>query len=368
MHTQTIKIRHVKEISEFKALRDQWEVLFNQRTQKTVFLSWEWLYTWWKYNGMNKELWLLTAWHNDVLIGVAPLMLSISTKYGLRFRLLETLGSPNIDESDFLVKKGHEQAYTLFIEYIYSHKNMWDALKLNELHANSDSTKLIKNLLVDSSLINQYSTNQHYHIPINSSWEEYVKSLSKNTRDSITKRLRQAKKKYKFEFKYLKSEQIRLEHFEMLFEVNKKGRYSSVYNDDTERAFHKELFEVTKERNWVEIIMIFLDDQPVAFDYGFNLDGRFEDWRTGYDLSFRQQAVGKLLLYLSLEFQFTNGYRDFDFLRGDHDYKSQWNPLHHDYLNIIAVKKWHIPARLTLITLPKIWKWIKEVILRKKED
>jgi CelD/BcsL family acetyltransferase involved in cellulose biosynthesis len=368
MLKQKITIEHIKNLQEFKELQYEWDVLLNTRLQKTVFLTWEWLYTWWKHNEKNKALWLLTARHGNQLVGVAPLILRKEKKYGLRFRLLESLGSLNTDESDFMVSKGFEECYPLFFDYIFSQKHKWDAIKLNELNAEINSTSLIKTHIAELNLVSEAIVNQHHHIPTTSGWDDYVNVLSKNTRDSIKKRLKNAKRDFQFEFRYQRGEQVTWNDFESIFQINENGNFPEKYRDEKEVAFHKDLFELTKNKNWVEIIFIFLDNQPVAFDFGFNMDGRFEGWRTGYDLNFKNQAVGKLLLFLSLEFQFKHGYSDYDFLRGQHDYKSQWNPLSRDFVTLIAVQPWHLRAWLALIIFPKLWKWIKKNILRRELD
>lgn len=368
MLEQKFTIQHIKGLSEFKQIRHEWDALLSTRLQKTIFLTWEWLYTWWKHHQKNNELWLLTIRHDGQLVGLAPLMLRQVNKYGIRFRLLESIGSLNTDESDFLVVKGYEESYALLLNYIFSQKHRWDAIRLNELNCEVDSTNFIKKHLSELNLINETRVNQHHHIPITGKWEDYVSSLSKNTRDSIKKRLKNARKDFHFEFRYQHGEKVTWDDFETIFQINKNGNFPEKYENESERAFHKDLFELIKSKNWIEIIFVFLDNQPVAFDYGFNLDGRFEGWRTGYDLNFRHQAAGKLLLFLSLEYQFEHGYSDYDFLRGAHEYKSQWHPLSRDFLILISVKRWHLPAWLVLIFLPKSWKWIKKNILKRNVE
>ena len=102
-----IGIRHIRDLEDFEALRGQWDQLLEERPRKTVFLTWEWLTAWWKHYQENKELWLITAWVDDELVGAAPLMKTKMRKNGLSFRLLHSLGSPNCDESDFLIRAGN---------------------------------------------------------------------------------------------------------------------------------------------------------------------------------------------------------------------------------------------------------------------
>ena len=104
----------------------------------------------------------------------------------------------------------------------------------------------------------------------------------------------------------------------------------------------------------------------MAFEYGFNTDGRFEDWRTGYDTNFGDKAVGKVLLSLLLIDLFNRGYQDFDFLRGEYDHKERWKPSSREFLGITAVRPLKLKAQLTLIILPAIWHWVKKKILNRQ--
>ena len=67
-----------------------------------------------------------------------------------------------------------------------------------------------------------------------------------------------------------------------------------------------------------------------------------------------------------LKKQFDGEYNDFDFLRGEYEYKTQWNPIAREFISIVAVKRFHLSAYLALIGIPKIWKWVKTNLLRKK--
>lgn len=67
-----------------------------------------------------------------------------------------------------------------------------------------------------------------------------------------------------------------------------------------------------------------MDGQAIAFEYGFNLDGRFEDWRTGFDLTHSELAGGTLLLYYLLKQLYSDGHYDLDFLCGEYDFKEKW--------------------------------------------
>ena len=63
--SQDIKIRHIKQLGEFEKLRESWKTLLLQSETRTTFLTWEWLFAWWKTHLAGKDLWLITAWRGQ---------------------------------------------------------------------------------------------------------------------------------------------------------------------------------------------------------------------------------------------------------------------------------------------------------------
>ena len=355
-----IQLRHIQSLEEFEALHDQWDQLLKGRAKKTVFLTWEWLTAWWKHYRENRELWLITAWAGDELVGAAPLMKTTMWKNGLRFRLLHSLGSPNCDESDFLTSVGDLEIVKALCDYLFEHHLQWDALELNEFDSASSVCRYIQDYFNRAGCVIHVKTNYHYHIPVQTSWEVYWKKLSKNLRHSIERRLRRAQENHQLDFKHIKGNELTWDDFESIFAVSRKGHFPEKYQSKQERGFHQELLSRTRDRNWIEIALLFLDGRAIAFEYGFNLNGRFEDWRTGFDLSHADLSGGTLLLYFLLQHLCNRGYNDLDFLRGEYDFKEKWNPIRREFTQLRIVQPHRLSARLALIWLPDLWHWFKE--------
>ncbi len=362
-----IDIRHIQSLEEFEALRGQWDQLLKERPRKTAFLTWEWLSAWWKHYQENRELWLITAWVGDELVGAAPLMKTRMWKNGLRFRLLHSLGSPNCDESDFLAGGGDMKIVKALCDYLYEQHTQWDALELNEFESKSVTCRFIQDYFINTGCVIQTKTNYHYHIPIQNSWEIYWKKLSKNLRHSIERRLRRAQENHQLDFKYMKGSELTWNDFETLFEVSRKGNFPEKYQSQPERGFHHELLDRMRDHNWIEIALLYLDGQAIAFEYGFNLDGRFEDWRTGFDLNHAELAGGTLLIYFLLKQLYLEEQNDLDFLRGEYDFKEKWLPERREFVELRIVQPHRLSARLALIWMPNLWHWFKDKTKSKKK-
>src|SRR5205823_2408897 len=56
--------------------------------------------------------------------------------------------------------------------------------------------------------------------------------------------------------------------------------------------------------------------------YGHTAGGRYAFYQSGYDPAWRARSVGTVVLGAAIEDAFAAGLREFDFLRGDEDYKA----------------------------------------------
>src|SRR5262249_56777437 len=59
---------------EFEAIRPQWGRLLEASDSDCLFLSWEWLHTWWKHLAHRRKLYLLTVRQASHLVAIPPLL------------------------------------------------------------------------------------------------------------------------------------------------------------------------------------------------------------------------------------------------------------------------------------------------------
>jgi len=103
-----LKVEVIKTTKEFQNLREEWNNLLSESKADTIFLTWEWLFTWWENYGMNRELTIFLIKEKEMLIGIAPLMICKEYVAGLPVRLLKFIGSEEVcsEYLDFITIKG----------------------------------------------------------------------------------------------------------------------------------------------------------------------------------------------------------------------------------------------------------------------
>lgn len=74
-HESLSTVERIANVSEFLALRDEWSELLRASDSDSLFLTWEWLYTWWRHLAEDRQLSILLVRRSGQLIGLAPFCL-----------------------------------------------------------------------------------------------------------------------------------------------------------------------------------------------------------------------------------------------------------------------------------------------------
>jgi CelD/BcsL family acetyltransferase involved in cellulose biosynthesis len=361
--SETIKIVLITTSEALEELRSDWGNLHAQCAPQDVFLSWEWLSAWWSSYHAGKDLWLVTARDEaEQLTGLAPLMLIRQRENGIPLRILRTLGNPNSDVGGFLVRDGDAQTLSALCDFIVQQKAEWDALELNEFQSDLPATRAIVEHFRGAGLNVQTKTGPHYYLPTEGGWDDFFKQLSPKLRQNLRRRQRRAEETGTVLYTRAKGSEVTWEHFLTIFEINKTGNFPDLYRSEKDQQFHRAILERMQGRDWIEIHIFSLNGEALAYQYGFEINGRYEDWRRGFSESYPQLSSGKMLMGLSLEHQFKSGYREVDFLRGAHEYKADWKPVAREYLKINVIQSHDLKAWLAFTLIPRLKNWIKTII------
>jgi CelD/BcsL family acetyltransferase involved in cellulose biosynthesis len=88
-------------------------------------------------------------------------------------------------------------------------------------------------------------------------------------------------------------------------------------------AFHREVARALAERGVARVYTLAVEGAVRAALYGFVDEGLFSYYQAGYDPAYVARSVGTVLLGAVIRDCFGDGL-EFDFLRGDEDYKRRW--------------------------------------------
>lgn len=364
-YSRNITTRRISTTKEFKELKQSWDALLAQNHIQSAFLTWAWLYAWWKIYKNEKKLWVITAWQEKELLGIFPLMLEDEKRKGFTFRILRSLGNPQSDVGGILIKDENQEAATALIQHLVDQKKKWDMLELNYFRQDDPMLALAKKHLHQSGMASREKSYKHFYIPLEENWEDLLSRLSRKFRKNLRRAARNAAKIGAIKLEHFSGEKINWEVFEKIININKYAHYPLLFNSPQEQAFHKELQQYPDAKNFLTVFVLSINGEAIAYEYGFLSQKRYEVWRAGYDTRFDQTiSVGKLLSQMATEQAFELGYKEIDFLRGDESYKLDWKPLTRHHTKNRFTRKTNLPACYTFVWLPQTRAWVKNHFLK----
>lgn len=324
-------IEKVNEARRFEVLRDEWNELLKDSISDCLFLTWEWLHTWWKHLAEDRQLNLITVRLDGRLIAIAPLAHRSSRwRRLLPFPVLEFLGTGNVgsDYLDILIRRGHErQALSALAESLADGKLMLEFSQVER--GSAHAIELALQLKRQGWAYSRRLTDICPYINLSGhDWESYLASLGSAHRYNLRRRLRNLESRWSVQFERVQSEEQRAEALQvlvMLHGLRWRARNSpGVFHAPGLVAFHEELSRLALRRGWLRMYVLRLDGRPVAALYGFNYHNTFYFYQSGFDPDYGKYSVGLVMMGLAIKSAIEEGSKVYDFLRGDESYKLLW--------------------------------------------
>jgi len=136
------RIEIVDTFKQWEELAPVWNQLLTQSMGNTVFLTWEWLYSWAEcFFDDARTLFILVVYKEDKIVGIAPWYIQRQKNKVLTLRYLRFLGAPEIgsDYLDIIIKKGQERAVTqcLLNFLLLEGTSRWDCCNFQDVPSDS---------------------------------------------------------------------------------------------------------------------------------------------------------------------------------------------------------------------------------------
>ncbi|NPV45585.1 MAG: GNAT family N-acetyltransferase [Armatimonadetes bacterium] len=323
-------IEVVRDVEQFAALKDEWNDLLERSATRHIFLTHQWHYTWWEHFGTGNEgLLILLARDNGRLMGIAPLRRQRQRVKGLPlFRVLTFLLGYEADYRDFLLQEGMEwELLEVFLQYLKSDVEGWQALKLQGVHGDSVTNQVLPVVARQQGLAQhgQMGASCPY-IALPPTYDEFLGRMSRSTRRKFEQKLRKlGREQGTISLEVHCGSDVTSKDMDDFLHLHEqswatRGGSRAICASST-AAFHRELVAAMKETPWPFVSRLCVGDRTAAIIYGYVVHGVFYDYLPGSDPAFEQYSVGAQALMLTVEWGITAGWREFDLLRGDERYK-----------------------------------------------
>jgi CelD/BcsL family acetyltransferase involved in cellulose biosynthesis len=352
-----MRITEVNNLNDFASLKDTWNDLL-QRSNHTVFSTWEWLFTWWRHFGNNRRLIILLAEEDNKLIGIAPLMYSVHSMFGLRQGKIEFVGTGSamntgliiedehivngndlVNYADFIIEKGREDCLPLFFDYVQNLQEKWSCAELVNI---PEDQIVLSHLSQVSDNIKPMHKCQHSLLP--SSKENLLRKIKYKDRKEIRRYLRRIEKYgFKTELVDCSNAPSISSGMKDLFEINQK-RWNAkglpgAFSDSRLRSFCLNIADSFSQHGWLGLYCLKFSGKTVASLFGFKYKGKYYAYKTGMDPAYSRFNVGNFLFLKVMEECIKEGLLEFDFMWGEDPYKRQFATCETRNYRAIVYKK-----------------------------
>ncbi len=331
-----------KDFSEINP--QEWNDLLSGSITDTPFLRYEYQSVWWEHRGggewlfQNAHLVLVTAREDEKLIGIAPLFIS---EYDGRSALL-LIGSIEIsDYLDLIVRmEDHARFVAGLLDFLaLSLPDSWSGLDWYNL---PDSSPTLAALKAESAQRGWTHLEEMYRptprIALNGSFDEYLSRVEKKQRHEIKRKMRRAEaseRGVRWHISDLDDVESEIDSFLGLMEHDED---KAGFLHDAMREQMKAIIHTAHKNGWLWLAFLEADGQRIAANLNFDYNNKLWGYNAGVNRDFMDLSPGWVLLGHVLQWACENNRSEFDFMRGDEDYKYRFGAVNQYVMRVKLVR------------------------------
>jgi CelD/BcsL family acetyltransferase involved in cellulose biosynthesis len=319
-----IKINVIEDITALNIICPIWNRLLEESRTKSIFLTWEWIETWWNTYQADFDLLVLLAYYNDVPCGIAPLVVRKGQSPRLEFF-------------------GQNKAYGEYLDFIIRHDleyevapalcnkiielgtlGKWQCISFAAIPEESPNLSLIYRTFSQQGIHIQLSPPRVCrYIMMPSSWEEYLELKGKKLRKHVEYNERRLSRSGEIRIEFPRDEsEINIFFYEFAFLHNHRWRTPM---DSVFFEFHRQIAHQFFSLNRLILTRLCVGKTVVATKYDFIFDNKVWGYQGGWLRDYKDREVGTQMLCEVFKYSIGCGLREYDFLEGDSWYKQRWS-------------------------------------------
>ncbi|HWS24909.1 MAG TPA: GNAT family N-acetyltransferase [Anaerolineales bacterium] len=330
--------------SGFDQLELNWNALLINAVTHSPFLRFEYLRNWWKTKGGGEwhepsRLLIISSWHNGQLVGIAPFFSTIN-RDGIE--VLALLGSIEISDSlDLIVSpENHELFCSEVWKIILLDDRFPKNLEWYNLPIVSPTISTFERLARQSGVtVIQEVYQPSPTILLPASFDGYLASIDKKQRHEIRRKIRRAEESGRNVRWYITTQLNELnDHINELFRLMALDPKKAVFLTPLMRQQLERCIRTSFDNGYLQLAFLEADGKKVCVYLNFDLDDKIWVYNSGYDREYNDLSVGWVLLGYLIEYAIQLGRKEFDFMRGDEDYKYKFGAINRPVMRLSITK------------------------------
>jgi CelD/BcsL family acetyltransferase involved in cellulose biosynthesis len=308
-------------------LKTEWNELLAESVAHVPFLRHEYLETWWASRGGGEwdaetQLCIVTGREHGRLVGIAPLFHAMHES---RSSLL-LVGSVEIsDYLDLVVRPTKLEAFlTGLLPYLAGPTlPSWDTLDLYNILESSATLPALER--ASTNLGWSFSSEKLKHcpyIPLPGNFETYLAGIDKKQRHEIRRKVRRLEESGVPQRWYFLEDasalDLAIRDFLALMALDPA---KAAFLTSSMRIMMEGVMRCAFENGCLKLAFLEIDARRVAAYLNFDYLGRVWVYNSGLDWTYNEFSPGWVLLAHLLQWANENKRTEFDFMRGDEEYK-----------------------------------------------
>jgi len=321
----------IQEFTSFDALRNlsaAWDQLVRIEGYGPA-QSYAWLSTLWEVNRANRELLVLVAQDEEGLVGVVPLVQEKEQRKGVTARILRMLsGFHALHGTPFLLGRRKAQTMPAIFDYLRGRTGGW-TLMFNAYQVGDPQQELFFATLEERGY--RFATIRGIRSPyqrLEETWDEKLKTLQPRFRTALRSREKRLREKGRVELRFFDKSGEWEQGLAAIREIEedswKVGTGTAITTQDFQWQFYSRYAPLAAEAGTLRIPVLYLDGEPIAYDYALFEDGVYYLLKTSYKNKWHDSYPCFVLRKLLVEWTYGLGGREIDYLGNDEEWKMKW--------------------------------------------
>ena len=325
---EALTVTSVEDDASLAAMAEPW----NRLAGDVPFRRWDWLEASWRHFRTSRRSLMTLAVRDGggELSGLAPWYRQRTRWQG---RVLRFLGSDEAcsDYLSVLTAPGREDdvARSLADWLTKDAAGRWDLLELNCVDAGDPVVhRLTEELAARDHTVHAARGMNCWRLKLPADLDDYLRALSRNRRQKCRSMYRKTFERGTAVLRAADDEDSLQKGLGILIDLHQR-RWESVGESGCFACenFRDFLFDVARrflDKGALRLQWIEVDGVPVAADFSLGGGRCAYGYQCGINPDFRQLLPGTLMMIANLRSAIAQGYEEFDFLRGDEEYKTHW--------------------------------------------
>lgn len=304
-----LRARVLTDPAQWRALHPAWDRLLATVPGKTPLQSARLLDAWWRHHGAERDLYVVLVERRGDPVGFVPLQRRTGRRLGRRHRVLELLGMPNeLLRPALVIAPDPAACLPVALRALDAHGADWDALDLEELVLSEQERQILDGFArpgLSGIRVERRPFHPCPYLRLDRSFDAYCAGLGRSMRRKIRYLRNKLARAGKVEVRPYESPEAVERGLDTFVEIEsrswKREAGVGVGASPASRGFYRELLRDHAETGQAHVLILWLDDAPIAGTFAISADRTYYAMQIAHDRAFAPFSPGTVLESFELE-------------------------------------------------------------------